>query len=98
MKTLGAFLAAVVLAGCGERDGVRGHDQRESWDEWTRGVEARFPVGDAEGHGPDVGSDEWARALQWKLGIVDAEGHGPDIGSAEWRAAVEEKLRGALDR
>lgn len=81
-----AILAAVMLAGCGEGDGVK------EWEQWARGVEARFAVGDAEGHGPDVGSDEWARALQWKLGIADAEGHGPDIGSAEWRAAVEQKL------
>jgi hypothetical protein len=58
-------------------------------------VEARYPVSDAEGHGPDAGSDEWARALQQRLGVVDAEGHGPDIGSAEWRAAVEEKIGGA---
>lgn len=87
-----AILAAAMLAGCGERDEARGPDDGEAWNQWARGVEARFPVGDAEGHGPDVGSDEWARALQWKLGIVDAEGHGPDIGSAEWRAAVESKL------
>ena len=58
-------------------------------------VEARYPVGDAAGHGPDPGSDEWARALQQKLGVVDAQGHGPEVGSAEWRAAVEEKMGAA---
>jgi hypothetical protein len=57
-------------------------------------VEARYPVGDAEGHGPDIGSDEWAHALQQKLGIVYDQGHGPDIGSAEWRNAVEKKISG----
>jgi hypothetical protein len=88
MKALAAIVAVVVLAGCGESDAVKG------WDQWARGVEARFPVGDAEGHGPDVGSEEWAQALQWKVGILDAEGHGPDLGSAEWRAAVEEKIGG----
>jgi hypothetical protein len=92
MKVFGVILLAVMLAGCGERAAVGEWDQGESWDQWARGVEARFAVGDAEGHGPDVGSEEWARALQWKLGIVDAEGHGPDLGSAEWRAAVESKL------
>jgi hypothetical protein len=58
-------------------------------------VEARYPVSDAEGHGPDVGSDEWAQALQQKLGLVDNQGHGPDLGSAEWRAAVERKMQGS---
>lgn len=87
--------SAVLLAGCGEHGAVEGWDEGESWDQWARGVEERFTVSDAEGHGPDVGSDEWARALQWKLGIVDEHGHGPDIGSAEWRAAVEGKIGGA---
>jgi len=86
-------LLLIALAGCGERDGAAGWYHGESWDQWARGVEARFPVGDTEGHGPDVGGEEWARALQWKLGIVDPQGHGPDIGSAEWRAGVEQKLR-----
>ena len=86
------ILAVMVLAGCGEHGAVREWDEGESWDQWARGVEARYPVGDGQGHGPDVGSDEWARALQWKLGIVDGEGRGPDIGSAEWRAAVEQKI------
>ena len=90
-----AMMVALILAGCGERGAVLeekwdiGGDQ---WDQWAQGVEARYPVGDTTGHGPDVGSEEWARALQWKLGIVDAEGHGPDVGSAEWRMAVEEKI------
>jgi hypothetical protein len=86
------ILAVMVLAGCGEHGAVREWDEGESWDQWARGVEARFAVSDAAGHGPDVGSDEWARALQQRLGIVDSQGHGPDIGSAEWRSAVEEKL------
>jgi hypothetical protein len=59
-------------------------------------VEARYPVSDAEGHGPDIGSDEWAMALSRKLGVVDEDGHGPDIDSAELRAAVEEKICGAV--
>lgn len=94
MRVLAAILAVGVLVGCGESVVVKEWDQGESWDQWARGVEARFPVGDAQGHGPDVGGEEWARALQWKLGIVDAAGHGPDLGSAEWRAAVEEKIGG----
>jgi hypothetical protein len=85
------MILALAVAGCGEGD----DEARQKWDEWdlwARGVEARFAVGDAEGHGPDVGSEEWARALQWRLGIVDEQGHGPDLGSAEWRAAVEQKI------
>ena len=86
-----AIMVALVLAGCGEAR-VDRSGEADQWDQWARRVEERFPVGDAQGHGPDVGSDEWARALQWKLGVVDAEGHGPDIGSAEWRAVVEQKI------
>ena len=86
-----AIMVALFLAGCGEAR-VERSGEGDQWDKWARGVEARYPVGDAQGHGPDVGSDEWAQALQWKLGIVDAEGYGPDIGSAEWRAAVEQKI------
>lgn len=81
-----AIMVALAMTGCGEPAAV------EQWDLWARAVEARLPVGDGQGHGPDVGSEEWSRALQQKLGIVDAQGHGPDIGSAEWRSAVEEKL------
>jgi hypothetical protein len=90
MRVLAAILAVGVLVGCGES--VVDKEKGESWDQWARALEARFPVGDGQGHGPDVGSEEWARALQQKLGVVDAQGHGPDIGSAEWRSAVEEKL------
>jgi hypothetical protein len=90
-----AILVAAILAGCGERGALEGWDEGEPWDQWARGVEARFAVGDAEGHGPDLGSDEWERVLQWKLGVVDEQGHGPDIGSAEWRAAVEQKIGAA---
>lgn len=85
MKILGALLL-LVLAACSESGSAPPSD----WKTWSVWVEARYPVGDAEGHGPDIGSDEWARALQQKLGIVD----GPDLGSEEWRAAVELKLRG----
>lgn len=88
MKYLALFLALLLLA-CEERSAV----PPTEWPAWCAWVEARSPVTDAQGHGPEIGSDEWARALQWKLAIVDAEGHGPDIGSAEWRAAVESKLR-----
>jgi len=87
MKNFAAILL-LSLASCSEL----GSEPPSDWDIWSVWVEARYPVSDAEGHGPDIGSDEWARALQWKLGIVDAEGHGPDIGSAEWRNAVEAKL------
>jgi hypothetical protein len=89
-----AMMVALILAGCGEHGVVLGEKRGggEQWDQWAQEVEARYPVSDAAGHGPDVGSEEWAQALQWKLGIVDAEGHGPDIGSAEWRAAVEQKI------
>lgn len=62
------------------------------WDAWARWVDARHPVGDSQGHGPDVGSDEWASALDHQLGISDADGHGPDLKSDEWRSAVESKL------
>jgi hypothetical protein len=91
MKWAAIFVVAI-LAGCGERGALEERGEAESWNQWARGVEARYPVSDADGHGPDIGSDEWARALQQRLGVVDADGHGPDIGSAEWRQAVEEKL------
>ena len=89
-----AMMVVLILAGCGEHGVVLGEKRGggEQWDQWAQEVEARYPVSDAAGHGPDVGSEEWAQALQWKLGIVDAEGHGPDIGSAEWRMAVEQKI------
>lgn len=89
------FLAILAwgLAGCGEARGPEASGGSEG-DQWALRVEEKFPVTDAEGHGPEVGSEEWARALQWKLGIADQEGHGPDLGSAEWRAAVEEKIGG----
>jgi len=87
MKTIGAVVI-FLLAACGERNSSPPSD----WSAWSVWVEVRYPVSDAQGHGPDIGSDEWARALQQKLGIVDDQGHGPDIGSAEWRAAVEEKI------
>ena len=95
MKPVVMFLA-LATAGCGERIDEKKRKSDE-WDQWARGVEKKFPVADAEGHGPDVGSEEWARALPRKLGIVDADGHGPDLGSAEWRAAVEEKIGGLVE-
>ena len=89
MRVFGAILF-LSLAACGERDAA----PPSEWMTWSVWVEARYPVSDADGHGPDIGSDEWAMALQQKLGVVDAQGHGPDIGSAEWRNAVEEKISG----
>jgi hypothetical protein len=86
-----AFVFALFLAACGQRESSPPSD----WKTWAVWVEARYPVSDAEGHGPDVGSDEWAQALQQKLGLVDNQGHGPDLGSAEWRAAVERKMQGS---
>jgi len=86
MKILSALLL-IALAGCADHPAPP-----EDWETWSAWVEARYPVSDAQGHGPDIGSDEWARALQQKLGIVDAQGHGPDIGSPEWRAAVQTKI------
>lgn len=88
MKILTA-LVALFLVACSDHSAPP-----KDWKTWAVWVEARYPVSDAEGHGPDIGSDEWARALQQKLGIVDDQGHGPDIGSVEWRNAVEEKLPG----
>ena len=90
MKTLAALLL-LFLAACSERESSPPSD----WNTWAVWVEARYPVSDGQGHGPDIGSVEWARALQQKLGIVDAEGHGPDLGSDEWRKEVERKLPGA---
>jgi hypothetical protein len=87
MKTF-ALIVLCALAACGPRTAPPPAD----WELWSIWVEARSPVLDEDGHGPDIGSDEWAQAVQWRLGIVDAEGHGPDIGSDEWRAAVERKL------
>jgi len=90
MKPAVMFLA-LATAGCGERiDETK--RKSDEWDQWARGVEKKFPVADAEGHGPDVGSEEWARALPRKLGMADKEGDGADLGSEEWRAAVEEKI------
>ena len=83
-----AFLFALSLAACSERESSPPTD----WKTWAVWVEARYPVSDAEGHGPDIGSDEWSMALSRKLGVIDTDGHGPDIGSAEWRAAVESKI------
>ena len=62
------------------------------WNAWAAWVEHQRPVGDGQGHGPDVGSDEWAMAIDRNLGI-SADGHGPDLKSDEWRMAVETKLR-----
>jgi hypothetical protein len=87
MKVFGALLFLSLVA-CGDRTAEPPTD----WMTWSVWVEARYPVSDAEGHGPDIGSDEWARALQQKLGIADEQGHGPDIGSDEWRAAVQWKI------
>ena len=90
MKPVVMFLA-LATAGCGERIDET-ERKSDDWDQWARGVEKKFPVADAEGHGPDVGSEEWARALPRKLGMADKEGDGADLGSEEWRAAVEEKI------
>ena len=84
-------MTALFLAGCGPAPIARS-DKGAEWLQWSRSVEAHYPVSDAEGHGSDIGSDEWAMALSRKLGVIDADGHGPDIGSAEWRAAVESKI------
>jgi hypothetical protein len=67
-------------------------DAPAPWMDWAKWVNARHPVADKEGHGPDIGSDEWARALDKQLEITDAQGHGPDLKSDEWRNAVEFKL------
>jgi len=64
----------------------------EDWKAWAQKVEARYPVTDTMGHGPDIGSDEWARALQHRLQIIDDAGHELEVGSDAWRAAVEERL------
>lgn len=64
----------------------------KGWKEWAIWADKLRPVGDGQGHGPDVGSDEWASALDRQLKISDAEGHGPDVGSGEWRTAVERVL------
>lgn len=90
MKPVVMFLA-LATAGCGERIDET-ERKSDEWDQWARGVEKKFPVADAEGHGPDVGSEEWARALPRKLGMADKEGDGADLGSEEWRATVEEKI------
>jgi hypothetical protein len=82
-------LFVIALAACDERAEVPPAD----WDAWTASIEARYPVTDLQGHGPDIGGEEWAAALSRKLGIIDSEGHGPTIGSAEWRAAVEQKIQ-----
>jgi hypothetical protein len=87
VKTLAALLL-LFLAACSERESAPPSD----WNTWAVWVEARYPVSDGQGHGPDIGSVEWARALQQKLGIVDAQGRGPNPGSEEWRNAVESKL------
>jgi hypothetical protein len=82
-------LFVIALAACDERPELPPAD----WGAWSAWIEARYPVTDAQGHGPDIGGDEWASALSRKLGISDSVGHGPAIGSAEWRAAVELKIQ-----
>lgn len=62
-----------------------------SWESWAKWVEQVMPVGDGEGHGPDVGGDEWAMALGKKLEIDDSE-DGPEFKSTDWQEAVESKL------
>ncbi len=49
MRVLAAILAVGVLVGCGESVVVKEWDQGELWDQWARGVEARFPVGGCAG-------------------------------------------------
>lgn len=60
--------------------------------EWLERVELAFPIGDAEGHGPDLGSDEWMSALSRRLGINGSDG--PEPGSEEWCGAVDQMLWG----
>jgi hypothetical protein len=64
----------------------------DDWMFWAQKVEARSPVTDATGHGPDIGSNEWALTLQHKLQLFDGLGTRPAVGSTEWRMAVEKKL------
>lgn len=88
-------IAAVELSSEGSNSQVSGLGQQAAptaWEDWANWVEQQHPVGDDQGHGPDIGSSEWAYALDRKLGISDHAGHGPDPGSAEWRVAVEKKL------
>ena len=62
-----AIMVVLVLAGCGEAR-VDRSGEVDQWDQWARRVEARFPVGDAQGHGPDIGSAEWRAAVEQKIG------------------------------
>ena len=64
----------------------------EAWEEWAIWADGLYPVGDEEGHGPDLGTDEWAYALAAQLGVDDKAGHGPDLKSTEWCHALERKL------
>lgn len=36
-------------------------------EEWFAKVDKQLPVGDGEGHGPDLGSTEWCGAVDYKL-------------------------------
>lgn len=62
---------------------------------WLERVEQAFPVGDAEGHGPDLGSEEWMMALARRLGLEDQLEEGLEPGSPEWCATVDRTLWGA---
>ena len=63
MRIFGAILF-LSLAACSDRASVPPSD----WTTWSVWVEARYPVGDAEGHGPDIGSAEWRAAVEEKIG------------------------------
>jgi hypothetical protein len=55
-------------------------------------VEARFPTGDAHGHGPDLGSDEWKSVVEFRMGIR-GDAAVPGIHSADWCDHVDAILQ-----
>lgn len=57
-----AALCALIIVACSDRS-----SPPNDWQAWSRWVEARYPVSDAQGHGPDIGSDEWRNAVQEKM-------------------------------
>ena len=98
IRIITTAIALIFIASCGSRGGAPEPEQTvfispapQEWNAWAYWVNNKYPISDAEGHGPDIGSYEWARALDQRLG-VSKDGRGPVLKSSAWRRAVESRL------